>query len=89
MALPAASRIQLFITVDRKVIEVAGHLHLEAPQNRKRRQTIFPRTTPAGYPLAEKLMARIEEARAEQEADVNPLSAYPEVLRVTRCETGE
>jgi integrase len=35
------------IAVDRKV---AGHLYLEAPKNRKRRRTIYPRTTPAGYP---------------------------------------
>jgi len=61
------------ITVDRKVIEVAGHLYTEAPKGRKSRKTIYPRLTPAGYPLAERLSARIEQARAEQEADVNPL----------------
>ena len=62
------------ITVDRKVIEVAGHMYSEAPKNRKRRQTIFPRVTPAGYPLAEKIAVRIEEARAEQEAGINPMA---------------
>ena len=61
------------ITVDRKVVEIAGHLFLEAPKKRKHRKTIYPRLTPAGYPLAEKLAARIEEARAEQEAGFNPL----------------
>jgi integrase len=61
------------ITVDRKVVEVAGHLFVEAPKNRKHRKTIYPRLTPAGYPLAERLVARIEEARAEQEAGTNPL----------------
>ena len=61
------------ITVDRKVIEVAGHLYIEAPKNRKSRRTIYPRRTPAGYPLADKLTARIEAARAEQEAGTNPL----------------
>ncbi|MBO0815926.1 MAG: tyrosine-type recombinase/integrase, partial [Actinobacteria bacterium] len=61
------------ITVDRKVIEVAGHLYVEAPKNRKHRRTIYPRVTPAGYPLAAKLAARIREARAEQEAGANPL----------------
>jgi len=61
------------ITVDRKVIEVAGHLYLEAPKGRKSRRTIYPRKTPAGYPLAARLAARIEEARAEQEAGTNPL----------------
>ena len=54
------------ITVDRKVIEVAGHLYIEAPKCRKSRRTIYPRITPAGYPLAERLAARIEAARAEQ-----------------------
>jgi integrase len=61
------------ITVDRKVAEIAGHLYLEAPKNRKRRQTIYPRATPAGYPLAGNLAARIEQARAEQHAGTNPL----------------
>ena len=35
------------ITVDRKVVEVAGHLYVEAPKNRKYRRTIYPRRTPA------------------------------------------
>ena len=61
------------ITVDRKVVEVAGHLYVEAPKNRKFRRTIYPRRTPGGYPLAERLAARIEDARAEQEAGTNPL----------------
>jgi integrase len=61
------------ITVDRKVAEIAGHLYLEAPKNRKRRQTIYPRATPAGYPLADKIAARTARARAEQQAGANPL----------------
>ena len=61
------------ITVDRKVVEVAGHLYIEAPKNRKFRRTIDPRRTPSGYPLAERLAARIEQVRAEQEAGTNPL----------------
>ena len=61
------------ITVDRKVIEVAGHLYIEAPKGRKSRKTIYPRITPDGYPLAERLAARIDQARAEQAAGVNPL----------------
>ena len=61
------------ITVDRKVAEIAGHLYLEAPKNRKRRQTIYPRATPAGYPLADRLAARAAQARAEQHAGANPL----------------
>ena len=53
--------------------EVAGHLYLEAPKNRKRRRTIYPRRTPSGYPLAEQLAARIEQARTEQDSGSNPL----------------
>ena len=60
------------ITVDRKVVEIGGHQYLEAPKNRKYRRTIYPRQTPAGYPLAERLAARIEEARTEQKAGTNP-----------------
>ena len=61
------------ITVDRKVVEVGGRLYVEAPKNRKHRRTIYPRRTPGGYPLAERLAARIEAARAEQDAGINPL----------------
>jgi hypothetical protein len=61
------------ISVDCAVVEVAGHLYLEAPKNRKRRRTIYPRTTPAGYLLAERLASRLEQARAEQRVDTNPL----------------
>jgi len=61
------------ITVDRKMVEVAGHLYVEAPKCRKHRRTVYPRRTPDGYPLAERLAARIEEARAGQEAGTNPL----------------
>jgi integrase len=61
------------ITVDRKVVEVAGHLYVEAPKNRKFRRTVFPCRTPADYPLAERLADRIRAARAGQEAGANPL----------------
>ena len=50
------------ITVDRKVVEINGQLYVEAPKNRKYRQTVYPRRTPGGYPLAERLAARAEEA---------------------------
>jgi integrase len=60
------------VTVDRKVIEIGGKLHTEPPKGRKRRRTIYPRRTPAGYPLAEMLAARIEATRAEQHAGTNP-----------------
>ena len=39
------------------MIEVAGHLYVEAPKCRKYRKTIYPRRTPNGYPLAGKLAA--------------------------------
>jgi integrase len=61
------------ITVDRKVVEVAGHLYVEAPKGRKYRRTVYPRRTPGGYSLADKLAARIEATRAEQDAGTNPL----------------
>ena len=52
------------VTVDRKVVEVGGRLYVEAPKNSKFRRTIYPRRTPAAYPLAERLAARIEVPRA-------------------------
>jgi hypothetical protein len=61
------------IDVDRKVIEVAGTLLTGAPKGRKRRKTIYPARTPQSYPLAGKITARIQAARAEQEAGTNPL----------------
>jgi integrase len=66
----AAARV---ITVDRKLIEVAGQLYVEAPKCRKYRSTIYPVRTPHGYPLADRLTARAEQARAEQQAGINPL----------------
>jgi integrase len=65
------AQVARVITVDRKVVEVGGRLYVEAPKNRKFRRTIYPRRTPAGYPLAERLAARIEEVRAEQQAGTN------------------
>ena len=61
------------IDVDRKVIEVSGKLLTGAPKGRKRRKTIYPARTPQAYPLADKIAARIEQARAEQQAGTNPL----------------
>src|SRR5258708_142435 len=61
------------VTGDRKAIEVGGQLFAEAPEGRKQRRTISPRRTPEGYPLAEMVAARIEQARAGQQAGTNPL----------------
>jgi len=60
------------INVNRKVVEVSGHLYIEAPKNRKLRRTVYPRRTPDGYPLAERLAARVMQAKAEQETGTNP-----------------
>ena len=60
------------ITVNRKLVEVAGHLYVEAPKCRKFRATIYPVRAPAGYPLDEKLAARIEQVKAEMQACRNP-----------------
>jgi integrase len=73
LTIPRIDQAGRVITVDRKVVEVAGHLYVEAPKNREFRRTIYPRCTPGGYPLAERLATRIEQARAEQEAGTNPL----------------
>jgi integrase len=73
LAIPQVDQDARVITVDRKVTEVAGHLYIEAPKGRKSRRTIYPRNTPVGYPLAERLAARIEQARAEQREGTNPL----------------
>jgi integrase len=61
------------IDVDRKVIEVAGALLTGLPKGCKRRKTIYPARTPEGYPLADKIQARIQAARAETETGTNPL----------------
>ncbi|MBO0803225.1 MAG: site-specific integrase [Nocardiopsaceae bacterium] len=73
LTVPQVDQAARVITVNRKVIEVGGKLFLEAPKNRKHRQTIYPRRTPDGYPLAARLADRIEEVRAEQEKGANPL----------------
>ena len=41
------------ITVDRKVVEIAGHMFTETPKNRKQRRTIYPRAAPQAYALAD------------------------------------
>jgi integrase len=73
LTVPQVDTAGRVIMVDCKVVEVGGHLFAEAPKNRKWRRTIYPRLAPAGYPLAERLAARVEQARAEQAAGINPL----------------
>jgi integrase len=73
LTIPQVDPAARAIVVDRKIVEIAGHLYLEAPKNRKRRQTIYPCTSPAGYPLAERLATRVEQAHTEQETGINPL----------------
>jgi integrase len=60
------------ITVDRKIIEIGGHLFTESPKGRKHRRTIYPRHTPGGYPLADQIAARTAQAAAQQQAGTNP-----------------
>jgi integrase len=74
LTIPQVDQAARVIGVDRKVVEVGGRLYIEAPKNRKHRRTIYPLRTPAGYPLAERLADRIEQARAEQEAGTNPMT---------------
>ena len=59
--------------MDRKLIEVAGQLYVEAPKCRKYRSATYPVRTPQEYPLADRLAARVEQARAEQQAGTSPL----------------
>ena len=61
------------VLVNRKLVEVRGHLFVEAPKNRKWRRTIYPRVTPAGYPLAELVAARVRAVEQEQAAGLNLL----------------
>ena len=60
------------VAMDRKVIEIGGKLYVELPKGRKRRRTIYPRVTSAGYPLAQKVAARLGQARAGQASMTNP-----------------
>ena len=60
------------VAVDQKVIEIRGHLYVEPPKGRKRRRAIYPRRTPADYPLAQMISRRIAEVTAEQAAGRNP-----------------
>ena len=41
LTIPQIDQAGPIITVDRKVVEVAGHLYVEAPKNRKYRRTIY------------------------------------------------
>jgi integrase len=73
LTVPQINQAARAISVDRKVVEVAGHLFLEPPKNRKDRHTIYPHTTPAGFPLAERLASRITKLLAQQDEGTNPL----------------
>jgi hypothetical protein len=67
------SQTDRVVTVDRKIIEVRGHLFVEPPKNRRWRRTIYPRATTDGWPIAVMVAARIEEVEREQAAGRNPL----------------
>jgi hypothetical protein len=70
--IPSVGDVARVITVDRKVVEVGGRLYVEAPKNRKFRRAIYPRVTPAGYPLAERLAIRVQTVQSEKEDGANP-----------------
>ena len=72
LTIPQIDPAARVITVNRKAAEIAGHLFIEPPKNRKNRKTIYPRQTPAGYPLAGKLATGLDQARAEQDDGRNP-----------------
>src|SRR4029077_3956654 len=61
------------IDVDSKVIEVSRTRLTGLPTGGKLRKTISPVRPPRGYPLAEKIEARIGQVRAEIETGRNPL----------------
>jgi hypothetical protein len=56
------------ITVDRKVVEIAGHLYVEAPKNRKMRRTIYPRVLPGAEGADERCVVRADGAGRENPA---------------------
>ncbi|HEY1701925.1 MAG TPA: hypothetical protein VGG75_19635 [Trebonia sp.] len=70
------------ISVNRKVVEVRGHLYVETPKNRKFRRTIYPRVTPDGYPLASRLASRIAEVRTKQPDGADVSHRDREVLAI-------
>ena len=62
------------ITVDRKLIEVAGHLYVEAPKCRKFRSHHLPRPHPGRLPAGRASSPPASrQARAEQQAGTSPL----------------
>ncbi len=71
-----AERVRLtsrLIDILDKVVEINGKQLYGPPKDNKIRTTIFPVQSPTGYQLAEQLARRVEEAKAEQDADKNPL----------------
>ena len=60
------------VPVNRKLVEVPGHLYVEAPKYRK---CGAPSTTSArrGLPAGRAVAARVEQPRAEQDGGANPL----------------
>jgi integrase len=51
------------IRVEKQCLEAGGRKSRELPKMAKQRTTVYPTTTPAGYPLAEMLAKRIQELR--------------------------
>ena len=66
----AAARV---ITVDRKVVEVSGKLYLEAPRAASAAAPSTPSAPRQGYPLAQQIAARAQQAQAERDVGTDPL----------------
>jgi hypothetical protein len=67
------------ITVDRKVIEVAGQQYVGAPKNRKHRKTIYPRLDLSGGPVRVLLFFSAAVRIAHQHRDGPGLTAVREL----------
>ncbi len=91
LTIPQVDQAARVITVDRKVVEVAGHLYVEAPKNRKHRRTIYP--APRAWRLSARRAARRPDrgrpCRAggrDQPARAGLPVAYGEALAVVQLQ---
>lgn len=60
------------IDVVQKVVEIDGQQYVEHPKGRIHRTTVYPETTPTGYPLADAMRRRTREVEHEQASGTNP-----------------
>ena len=69
----AVRSTQREIDVIANVVEINGKQYVEDPKGRINRTTIYPETTPTGYPLAESMRRRVREVEHEQRSGANPV----------------